>query len=161
MTTRKTVDEILDTAADILEVNGWVTEECYDSESGGHCAIGAVARAVYPKATGAQIGSLSYVNNSDEEYLEAAGRKKDPRHVEAIRVLAQTISRRKKIDDAEAAEVVYCFNDELDSGIDKSYDFWTDKTSVTIDEKVRLKSAKKVVAKMRRAAERYRQEHAA
>jgi hypothetical protein len=161
MTTRKTVDEILDTAADILEQNGWVTEECYDSETGGHCAIGAVARAVYPKATAVRSAASRTSTTATRITSRTLAGRRIRRHVEAIRVLAQTITRRKKVDDAEAAEVVYCFNDELDSGIDKSYDFWTDKTSVTIDEKVRLKSAKKVVAKMRRAAEKYRQEHAA
>jgi hypothetical protein len=133
---------------------------CYDSETGGHCAIGAVARAVYPKAKNSAISDLAYVNTSDDAYLAETGRRKDPRHVAAIEVLARTITRKKNLS-GDPLEAVYSFNDNFESGVDKDFDWETDRYVTTVNEKVRLKSAKKVVAKMRRAAARYRQENAA
>lgn len=156
MGTKKSVDQILDKAADILEKDGWVAESCYDDRTGGHCALGAVARAVYPTASGEAIADLAYVNIHDVDYVDINGHKKDPCHVEAVDVLARTIERSKSVSDS--TEAVYTFNDSLSGGITREYDYtrgeyaWT-----TIDEEVRLKSAKKVVQKLRRAAENYRE----
>jgi hypothetical protein len=33
---------------------------CYNPESGGYCALGAIARAAYPKAKDEDIDSIAY-----------------------------------------------------------------------------------------------------
>jgi hypothetical protein len=133
MGTRKSVDQILDKAADIIEKDGWITERCYDSATGGYCALGAIARAVYPKATGKQIGDLAYVVDAyDGAYKDRNGHQQDPRHLEAVVTLAQHVTRCKHlVEDADT--LVYSFNDDG-----------------------RVKSSKRIVAALRKAAEKYR-----
>jgi len=131
MATRKSVDQILDTAADILEKHGWVTETCYDSHTGGYCALGAIAKAVYPKTSGRDLGDVAYINDD-----------MDPRHREAIETLARLIARRKNVSDL-ADDYVYSFNDSQRPGAGAS-------------EEARFKSSQKVVAKLRKAAENFR-----
>lgn len=143
MATRKSVDQILDGAADILEKHGWVTETCYDDRTGGFCAIGAIAKAVYPKTALRDISDLAYV---DERVAD--GKPVDPRHLEAVHFLA------KRIGGAPTAETVYAFNDHLPSGVTSHR--WND--DVTFDEKVRYKSSRKVVQKLRNAAKAYRKQ---
>lgn len=129
---RKTVDKILDQAADILETKGFTTEMCYDPETGGYCALGAIARAAYPKAKNADIDVIAY------EGVEYSGHAEDanPRYVQAVRLAAKTIRRRKHLDGSAPASVVYGYNDQA-------------------------KSPKQVVKMLRRAATRARQEASA
>lgn len=134
MATRKTVDQILDKAADILEKHGWVTEKCYDSETGGFCALGAIARAAYPKARLDEIDDLAY--EGDALYA------KDSRHAEAVSFFAKKLSTRRQAFDATSA--IYEFNDGL---------------PIATDEQ-RFKSSERVVKKLRKAAEAYRKQQA-
>lgn len=134
MATRKTVDQILDKAADILEQHGWVTERCYDSETGGFCALGAIARAVYPKARLDEINDLAY--EGDALYT------KDSRHAEAVSFFAKRLDA--DIDAYDRTSTVYMFNDSLPH----------------LTEKQRFKSSERVVKKLRKAAEAYRKQQA-
>lgn len=154
MGTRKSVDQILDGAADILEKHGWVTENCYDSNTGGFCALGAIAKAVYPKMSNDDIGDLAYVDGRAED-----GDTVDPRHLAAVHFFARRIGNPADVV-RYADSVVYDFNDRFDSGIDKDYDFETGEYNLTVDEKVRYKSSQKVVQKLRNAAKAYRKQQA-
>jgi hypothetical protein len=149
MATRKTPDQILDTAADILEKHGWVTEACYDSEVGGFCALGAIAKAVYPKMSNQRIDDVAYLGNPND----------DPRHVEAVNFFGGVVSGKRFGSDDD----VCSFNDQLPSGIARGERAcWrADNYGPTVvDEKVRLKSSRKVVAKLRAAALKYRKQQA-
>ena len=147
MATRKTVDQILDKAADILEKDGWVTEVCYDSRTGGYCALGAIARAVYPKLPKSKLEDVAYVGNQDV----------DPTHREAVEFLARRIDR----DVYDPADTVYEYNDGLPKGfLGSYYDHKKDEFVFEYDEKVRLKSSRKVVKKLRDAAKAYRKKAA-
>jgi hypothetical protein len=137
MGTRKSVSKILDQAADILEKRGFTTSKCYDPESGGYCALGAIARAAYPKAKDEDIDSIAYAGveyNDDAdctcESCATPKRKPDPRYVEAVTIAAQTILRRKNV--GMPAGIVYDYNDCA-------------------------KSPKQVVKMLRRAAEKARE----
>lgn len=167
MATRKTPDQILDGAADILEKHGWVTEECYDKDLGGYCALGAIAQAVFPKHPKTRIHERSYPLNADGQYTD--GVKVDPRHLETVKFLASRLVDKKRLADRKR----YCtddelfydadvsgFNDDLDPGVEKRYDPYADKFVCTINEKVRYKSSRKVVQRLRSAAKAYRKQQA-
>lgn len=138
--TRKSVDQILDEAADILETSGWVTSQCYDSETGGYCALGAIAQSVYPKAFGYELEDLAYVMENADEYMTVNQREVDPRHAEAVTFLAQQIKRSKSLN-RPADNIVYVYNDTAGGP--------------------QRRSAKPVLAKFREAAEAYRAKQAA
>lgn len=154
MATRKTVDQILDGAADILENDGWVTESCYDSELGGYCTLGAIAKAVYPKVKGADIARYSFPLQARQE-IENYGEsdayyhaKPDPRHIEAVEFLGKRLGAKNMVTE----EPVYSFNDGLPSGV-----LWNLNGPV-VDEKVRYKSSRRVVTRLRNAAKAYRKQ---
>jgi hypothetical protein len=154
MGTQKTVDQILDGAADVLEKHGWVTEVCHDSETGGHCVLGAIAAAVYPDATGEEIEERAYVDHNHEA---------DPRHVEAVHFLSRQVAPDYRPSD----ERVYLFNDDLPSGRiyeerevqdpGSGYHYRT-LVATGVNDEVRMKSAETVVRKLRDAASAYREQ---
>lgn len=143
--TRLTVDQILDGAADILEDGGWITSQCYDSKSGGHCALGAITHAIYPRLTDATlVANLSYVHEqSDREYQGVTGRPKDPRHVEAVDFFGNRLRDMDKRLNTD--ERIYHFNDSYLSDV---------------NEAERRKSSKSLVTRFRNAAKAYRKQHA-
>lgn len=112
---RKSVARILEQAADILEKNPFTTGRCYDTYTGGYCALGAIARAAYPKAPDNEIDDIAYIGVRDgypvsceEDYpwfhLE-------PRYVSAVQYAQRAITRRKT-NVADPALTVYGYNDD-------------------------------------------------
>lgn len=154
MATRKSVDQILDGAADILEKHGWVTESCYDAALGSFCVLGAIEKTVYPKTPNSRIGERAY---PIEEHH--SGRKVDPRHLEAVQFLARRLAGKNTTENLWD-DIVYGYNDGLDDGVERDYDFENDKYTCKVDEKVRLKSSRKVVTRLRNAAKAYRKQQA-
>lgn len=114
MGTRKSVDKILDEAANILETRGFTTGECWNPDGGSFCALGAIARAAYPKSTpDDMIGSIAYT--LDASSAHDSGIKLDPKYVAAVKMAALTATRRKTIDpkwdEDTLAGKVYDYND--------------------------------------------------
>lgn len=72
----QTVDQVLDTAADILEAGKWIRFKCYNTANGGMCALGAIAAAVYPevvKEDPAKIDDLGWTEghtSADRDQLQ-------------------------------------------------------------------------------------------
>lgn len=156
--TKLTVDQILDGAADILQASGWVTGVCHDSETGGHCAIGALAQAVYPRANSREVEVLAYVGQEDDRYGELTGRSKDPRLVEAVSFLAERVNPDH--DFSYVHNVITDWNDALPNGEGEEFDPVKREYVARVDKKVRLASSRKVVAQLRNAAKAYRRQQA-
>lgn len=113
---RKSVAKILDEAATILETKGFTTAMCWDPDSGGYCALGAIARAAYPKATDDAIDDIAYVTTRPERSFEEPyalhGLKFNDRYAKALEVVTATISRRKKPPAVGKGYVIYRYNDK-------------------------------------------------
>lgn len=111
----KPVDVILDDAADILEKHGFTTSMCFNPDTGGFCALGAIARAAYPKTvSNDDIDDIAMNDPSDPdcfpEYV-----KVNPRYMHAVEATARTIKGTKKTPD-RARSVVYEYNDAIRQG---------------------------------------------
>lgn len=157
--TKLTVDQILDGAADVLQQSGWVTGHCHDSETGGHCAIGAMAMAVYPRANGREVEDLAYVGRSDQQYRNLTGRNKDPRLVEAV----QFLGKRVDPDTTNPGNhyTITDWNDDHPNGKQSPiFNPVTLQWDRPVDEKIRRESSRKVVRTLRAAAKAYRKQQA-
>jgi hypothetical protein len=129
ITKPETIDQALDAAADILEAGVWVKHRCYDSKTGGHCALGAIAVPFYPDVDPIQIDSLGWT----EDHTEF---DRDPMHLAAVDYFADFVGRRYSYSGLSDRDItVYRYNDE------------------------RVESSEEIVAKLRAAAEQYRQEN--
>lgn len=113
--TVKTTSRILDDAADILEKHGFTTDRCYDPETGGYCALGAIARAAFPRSLASgDIDDIAYRTTDDSHRYGDSNTEPESsaekRYAAAVLVAAKTISRKRTLDSSPAY-TVYDYND--------------------------------------------------
>lgn len=129
------VARILDDAADLLEEHGWVTNSCYNSTTGGMCALGAIAAAVYPQVLAEDpytLNSIAYTGSDGHQPVNQA---------ETVKFFAEFVKAPRNGYALHAEQEVYYFNDGISPHSPKSAD--------------------QVVAKLREAAGAYREQRKA
>lgn len=134
---RISVPRILEEAADLLEEHGWTTLHCYDRTTGGMCALGAIAAAVFPQVLAEDpytLNELGYVFGDEGKPRRSANQ------VEAVQFFADFV-KPSRVFPGMADQEVYYFNDGFGGHARKSAD--------------------QVVAKLREAAAAYREQRKA